>query len=460
LLAREVRAEVATASRRPADARHQLRAGLRDLGSWQATFGGLDLQTSVVGHGRRLALHGLRLAVADGRPGVVLEWSERARSLATRVAPLRPPADPEAAADLAALRALRQAGRPQQDERALVDRIRGRAWAGTGSGRVDEPLDLDEVREVLVDPAGTLVAYLVVDEAVHALVVTSTGERVVPLGAVAPVVRLLDGLPADLDVAASHPTGPLAAVVRDVLDDRLAALAEHLVTPLLADLDGGPVVLTPSGALAGVPWSMLPGLVGRTLTVAGAASAFVRRHRTARRPRTAGFVGGPDVPRAAEEVRTAAAAWVGARVLLGDDATAARAGTLASSCDVLHVAAHGRHSSDHPLFSGVELVDGPWFGHDVDRLPRVPEVVVLSACEVGRSTVRWGEELVGMTAAWLHAGARCVLASPAQVSDDVACVVLAGTHRAMAAGASPAAALAAASGPVGATSFECFGAGW
>ncbi|MFY0405724.1 CHAT domain-containing protein [Solicola sp. PLA-1-18] len=460
LLAREVRAEVATAAGRPADARRHLRAGLRDLGAWQATFGGLDLQTSVVGHGRRLAQHGLRLAVADGRPDVVLEWSERARSLATRVAPLRPPADLDGAADLATLRASRRSGVALTDEAALVDRIRGRAWADPGSGQVDEPLGLDEVRAVLGDADGTLVVHVVVDDAVHALVVTATRDRVVHLGDAGPVHRLLEGLRADLDVVAAHATGPLAAVVAASLDERLAALAERLVSPVADLLADGPVVLTPSGALAGVPWSMLPGLVGRTSTVAGSASVFVRQHRTARPPRSAAFVGGPHVPRAAEEVTAAARAWPGAAVVLGDDATAARTGALATTADVLHVAAHGRHSSDHPLFSGLELADGPWFGHDVDRLPAVPDVVVLSACEVGRSTVRWGEELVGMTAAWLHAGARCVVASPAEVADDVACEVLGSMHASMARGTTPAAALAAASARVGGTSFQCFGSGW
>ena len=45
-----------------------------------------------------------------------------------------------------------------------------------------------------------------------------------------------------------------------------------------------------------------------------------------------------------------------------------------------------------PLFSGVELVDGPWFGYDIDQLAAVPDVVLLSACEVGRSQVRFGED--------------------------------------------------------------------
>ena len=39
---------------------------------------------------------------------------------------------------------------------------------------------------------------------------------------------------------------------------------------------------------------------------------------------------------------------------------------------MLHVAAHGRHSADNPLFSGLELADGPWFGYDIDQLDLHP----------------------------------------------------------------------------------------
>ena len=53
--------------------------------------------------------------------------------------------------------------------------------------------------------------------------------------------------------------------------------------------------------------------------------------------------------------------------------------------------------------------------------PRRPSTVVLSACELGRVSVRSGEEAIGMSAAWLHAGARTVLSSPVLIADDVAC---------------------------------------
>ena len=148
-------------------------------------------------------------------------------------------------------------------------------------------------------------------------------------------------------------------------------------------------------------------------------------------------------------------------VLDGDRATAVSVTALAAQVDVLHVAAHGRHSSDNPLFSGLELADGTLFGYDIDLIPRLPGTVVLSACEVGRSSVRWGEEALGMTRVWLHAGTRCVIAAPVIVADDVACELLGAMHEGLAAGRSPSDALAVASERTGIIApFQAHGAGF
>ena len=134
---------------------------------------------------------------------------------------------------------------------------------------------------------------------------------------------------------------------------------------------------------------------------------------------------------------------------------------LAGAVDVLHIAAHGRHAVDNPMFSGLELSDGALFGYDIDLIPRVPRTVVLSACEVGRSAVRWGEEAVGMARVWLHAGSASVIAAPAIVADDVACELLGSMHVELAAGLAPAEALAVASDRLGVVSpFQAHGAGF
>jgi tetratricopeptide (TPR) repeat protein len=465
LLARDVRAELAAQQGRRSRALDHLREGLEDLHTWQSSFGSLDLQTMVVGRGTRLGVRGLALAVDSRNPDVLFEWSERGRMLASRVQPVRAPEDESIAEDLAELRAMAQpAGgvRPWSPDREaeLRQRVRERAWHHHGSGEVDDPISLGQLRDGL--GAGTaLVAYVVTGQRAVALVVTDRAATQFDLGERARLDERLDGLLPDLDMAATDLPGPLAGVVRQQLAERLDDLAGILVTPLLEAVGDRQVVLTPSGVLAAVPWTLLRGFVGRPVTVAQSATSWLARQSSALRAESAGLVAGPRVARAEEEVLAAAKAWHRSDVLIGGRASAEAVSQLASSVDVLHVAAHGRHSAENPMFSGLELVDGPWYGYDLDQLRAVPDVVVLSACEVGASTVRWGEELIGMASAWLHAGTRRVVASAAAVNDAAAFEALVGVHEQLAAGVDPAVALANAVPAVSADSppvpLVCFG---
>ncbi len=470
LLWREVRSDLARARGDVRHARNHVRAGLADLHGWQSSFGSLDLQSTLVGHGRALALQGLRLALDDGSPALAFEWSERARALVGRVTPVRPPTDERLAAELTELRVLHAAdpsphsadGRRLDD---LRDKIREQSWYGDGSGEVGEPAALEEVQAELAASDACLVAHVVVDGWVTAVVVTGGAAHTVRLCEVKPVGQDLDRIAADLDMAASQLAGPFAAAIRSSLEERLRTVSELLVTPVLSLVGDRRVVLTPSGQLAGTPWTLLPGLAGRPVTVPPSATRWLelRRPTRRRRPRV-GLVAGPNVARAEEEVNRAAAAWHGATVLTGAHAAADRVTALATEVDVLHLAGHGRHPGDNPLFSAIDLADGPWFGYDIDQLPHTPDTVVLSSCELGRASVRSGDEVVGMTAAWLHAGARCVTSSPTLVADDVACEVLAAWHRRVAGGEAPADALADATSGLARSAapspFLSFGAGW
>jgi tetratricopeptide (TPR) repeat protein len=462
LLRHEVRADLASARRRRAVARREIRQGLTSLHRWQSSFGSLDLQSTLVGHGRGLATRGLASALDDGRPELVYEWSERARALVGRVTPVRPPRDEEIAADLAALRQLAPGDRRRAE---LSDRIARHSWAAPGGGEVGDPAPLDELRAALGDGAA-LVAYVAARQRLAGLVVTATDAAVVDLGNVSGLRNRLDAVSADLDMAASRSDGPMANAIRASLRRSLDEVARHLVEPVLPLAGDRRLVLTPAGSLAGTPWSLLPGFVGRPLTIPSSATHWLRHHDGSAHTRV-GLVAGPRVDRAAEEVQRAAQAWAGAggepEVLLGADAAAAGVASLAERVDVLHLAGHGRHSGENPLFSAVELADGPWFGYDIDSLARTPSTVVLSACELGRVSVRSGEEAVGMTAAWLHAGVHHVLSSPTLVADEVACEALARWHGLVAAGAAPAEALATVgeelrTGPP--LPFLCFGRGW
>ena len=113
------------------------------------------------------------------------------------------------------------------------------------------------------------------------------------------------------------------------------------------------------------------------------------------------------------------------------------------------------------MFSSLSLNGGPLFAYELDRRGRVPEHVVLSACDVGRSTVRAGEEALGLTSVLLQLGTTGVVAGVARVHDDAAAEVMQRYQDQLVRGRDAAEALALATGQVGRPSpFVCFGAAW
>ena len=483
LLAHAVRAERAVHAGDDAAARRFAARGLDELSAQRSSFGSLDLQTSLAMHGNTLMMAGLGAAVRSGRPATVFDWSERARHLSIEVVPLRPPADPEQAAELSELRMLRAEAAGEDwasDPRAreLAERLRRRQWTTTGAAHLVRRVTLEETATHLAADT-VLLSYVFSPVGLHVLRVTAAGADVGEIAGWNETRKALPALRSDLDMAAAVRSGPMAAVVRRSLDERLRRLSATLIDRSLADVTARRVVITAPGVLAGLPWAMLPGLHDRAVTVASSASRWVTGRASAATPlRAAGFAVGPRIARGAEEATRGAAAWAArasrvsgagapdgtvldGTVLEGDAATVEAVSALAAGVDVLHVSAHGRHALDNPLFSGLQLADGALFGYDVDRMPRVPAVVVLSACEAGRSAIRWGEESVGMARAWLHAGAQVVVAAPVIVADDDACEVLGAVHEGLAAGASPAVALAEAGRRTGIRApFLCHGNGF
>ncbi|KDA05201.1 hypothetical protein DC31_04295, partial [Microbacterium sp. CH12i] len=467
LRAAEFRAERAAALGRLAAARQHASDGLTLLADWQRSFGALDLQASLAMHGANLMFQGLSAAVASGDESILFDWSERARHLSQQVAPVRPPHDPALATDLAELRMLRAeltgsewTTHPQV--RALRDRVRERQWTATGAGDARPRVSLATLQSEL-DADTAVLSYVFTGGSLVCLVTTADTARIVALSWAA-VQEETKGLRADLDVSATVRSGPMAAVVARALEDRMLRLDEALLAPVCAELPPGTrLLLTVPGALAAIPWGMLPSMLHRAFTLATSVSRWVhdRPARQSFTARSAGFAVGPRVPRGVDEAVAAASVWADASILTGESARVDAVTTLADRVDVLHIAAHGRHTVDNPLFAGFELADGTLFGYDVDLIPHVPSTVVLSACELGRSSVRWGEEALGMTRVWLHAGANCVIATPVVVPDDVASELLSTVHFGLIRGDSPAMALAAASDKTGhRTPFQCHGSGF
>ena len=227
-------------------------------------------------------------------------------------------------------------------------------------------------------------------------------------------------------------------------------LAEIVLPRIVAEsLD--PVVIVPTAVLHDVPWGLLPPLAGRAVSVNSSVSAWGHAERTLRQRRgtlrdgiEAGFVAGPGLDFADIEVTHLAGGYVDPLVLVGEDATVAACAGLLSRAELVHIACHGSFRKDNPMFSSLQVADGPLNIYDLEGLPRLPVVVVLSSCSVANAKVVQGGSLLGLANAFTTLGAASVIAPLTPISDAASVTVMDRLHRELIAGADPAAALAAA----------------
>lgn len=97
---------------------------------------------------------------------------------------------------------------------------------------------------------------------------------------------------------------------------------------------------------------------------------------------------------------------------------------------VLHLACHGQFVPGDALQSGLLLADSPLQVDEVMDLELRADLVTLSACSSGVSRITAGDELVGMTRAWLYAGASSVLATLWNVEDRATAEIATSFYRA------------------------------
>jgi len=128
----------------------------------------------------------------------------------------------------------------------------------------------------------------------------------------------------------------------------------------------------------------------------------------------------------------------------GSAATIARVREAVRGRSMLHFACHGRFVGALPTASGLKLADGWLPVRDIVELDLDAQVVFLAGCETGRNSVDAGDELAGISRAFLAAGARCLVAGLWSVRDHAALEVSTSFHQEFSAGARPSAALRAA----------------
>jgi hypothetical protein len=452
-----------------ADARGNVRAtvaacsrGLDALDEHQMTLGATELRAYGTAHGAELATLAQHDALRRGDARRLLFWSERwrATALAARSTPLRH--DRELAAELEALRSVtRLLGVDQMaaSRRAVLERERRRLEAAVqartrrlpGSqvreagefdlGAIFDELGDSTLVEIVEAPDGVLNAIVVGDRRVRLHTVGAIPDREVQLSRF--VLRRI-----------AH--GPARTGDELVLRGRGAVLESSLLGSAVTDLGEGPVVIVPPGQLRAVPWTLMPSLRDRSVTVAPSAAAWMRARR--KRPpaaRSVALVVGPGLASSGAEVAKLSSCYPEAVMLGHGSATAEQVLRALDGAWLAHIAAHGTFRADNPLFSSIRLDDGPLTVHDLERLGRAPYRLVLSSCDSGVAAPVGADELLGLVSSLIPLGAAGIVASVVPVNDEAAVPVMLALHDELRQGATlPGALLAARQAAAGDTLAE------
>ncbi|MEU9884604.1 CHAT domain-containing protein [Sphaerisporangium sp. NPDC051011] len=427
-----------------------LRAGLAEVTSGGERLTDPGVRAHAARAGERLAEFGLSLALADGRPEVILGWAEHCRALT------RKPASDARPEDAALTETLREA----LEGAALVEFVRH-------------------------------------GDRLAAVVVTADRHALRELGSYAAAAEATVRVRYGLRRAGLRDTHALNEVAAEA--ERLGA---HLLGPLAGDIGDRPLVIVPTGALHTLPWPVLPACHGRPLCVASSAIAWLTT--ATRRPGSRGAetsplpvpaaafadpsqpaphvtapehhmsespgarvvaVAGPELRYAdAEAAMVVRAHAAGARPPSGGGNESVRVRAVRGDvlgaleyADVLHVAAHGTFRVRSPLLSSITLEDGPLMAYDLLRHERTPPLVILSACDTGMAHAPVDGAPLGLAGAFLDQGTACVVAGLVPVRDDEALTLMTAFHALLTSGHTPAEALATASRKTGVDGFACFG---
>jgi CHAT domain-containing protein/Tfp pilus assembly protein PilF len=289
-------------------------------------------------------------------------------------------------------------------------------------------LSLQEVQQQALDEQTTLIEYFVPDPP----------ERGGPTRAVAWVIDRDHFTMIQLPVTSSQLENQITYIRdliarRDSVQSQEAELYRSLFAPLAPHVRHRNLIIVPHGVLHSLPFAALwdekgQRYLGDSYALSYAPSATILKFAREKKAQAVGPIvvaGNPDgsLTAAASEAQTVARLY-GGEPLLGRAATEGAVVARAGQAGILHLAVHASLNSINPLFSRVELApdgdhDGNLEMHEVFGLDLSKTgLVVLSACSTQRGKLSAGDELAGLTRAFLYAGTPAVISSLWEVSDE------------------------------------------
>jgi len=289
-----------------------------------------------------------------------------------------------------------------------------------------EPLTLKEVQELL-DPGVSVLEYFVVSNQILLWVVEK--ER----------VRF-----ARIPVARTELVKKVAAL-RDTVfqvgeQDRFKSSSRELyklvIEPALPHIRGKELLIIPHDVLHYLPYQALVSPQGKYLIQdfpiyylsSASLMQFTREKRRASRE-TGLALGNPslgdpayDLRFAEREAREMSRIYPKTDVFLKEQATKSKAVSLSPTHDILHFAVHAEFNETDPVSSALLLAregddDGKLKVGEIFSMNLKADMVVLSACETGLGKISGGDEIVGMTRAFIYAGTPSVVTTLWKVND-------------------------------------------
>lgn len=289
-----------------------------------------------------------------------------------------------------------------------------------------EPLTLKQIQELL-DPGVTMLEYFVVRGAVLLWVVEKDRLRFLNI----PIART------DLVTKVTSLRETIYQVEeKDKFNGFSRELYRLLIEPALPHIRGKELLIIPHDVLHYLPYQALFSPQGKYLIQdypiyylsSASLMQFTKEKRRASRERVL-VMGNPSLGdeaynlRFAErEAREVARVYPQSAVYLKAEATKSKAISQSPNYEILHFAVHGELKEDDPLGSALLLAgegkeDGRLKVGEIFSLNLKADTVVLSACETALGKISNGDEIIGLTRAFIYAGTPSVIATLWKVND-------------------------------------------
>jgi CHAT domain-containing protein len=310
-----------------------------------------------------------------------------------------------------------------------------------------EPLTLKQTQELL-EPGVTLLEYFITNDSVLVWIVDK--------GTVNSVTVRLSRKELQAKVAALRES---ISQLEDMakLNQQAQELFKSLIQPALPHIRGKELLIIPHDVLHYLPFQALLSPSGKyliedySINYLSSASLmqFTQEKRKAKGELTSVIAqggklltfGNPDLndPKMAlqfaeieaKEIKTL---YPQSSIYLQKEATEEKAKALSPQNDIVHFASHAELNEDDPLASAIRLAksdkeDGRLEVREIFGMDLKASLVVLSACETGLGKLSSGDELVGLTRAFIYAGTPSVVASLWNVEDSSTAQLMASFYK-------------------------------